>query len=145
MATLHYNNAIVGYLWKKSLKWNKYEPSASDEATSGPVSGAHLKTWILFIYYLSWAVLGLRCCTGFLPSCGERVYSLVVEADFSLRGFSCWCARALGTWDSVVVAHGLSCSRVYGIFPTWGSNLCLLLWSQILYHWATREALESAF
>ena len=28
-----------------------------------------------------------------------------------------------------------------GIFPTQGWNLCLLCWQQILYHWATREAL----
>ena len=27
-----------------------------------------------------------------------------------------------------------------GIFPTQGSNLCLLHYEKILYHWATREA-----
>ena len=32
--------------------------------------------------------------------------------------FSCWRAQAEGTWVSVVVAHGLSCSIECGIFPT---------------------------
>ena len=30
--------------------------------------------------------------------------------------------------DSVVVAHGLSCSAAYGIFPDQGSNPCPLHW-----------------
>ena len=29
---------------------------------------------------------------------------------------------------SIVVAHGLSCSAAYGIFPDQGSNPCLLHW-----------------
>ena len=40
--------------------------------------------------------------------------------------FSCWGAQALGTWASVAVAPGLSCSSARGIFP--GSNPGLLHW-----------------
>ena len=34
------------------------------------------------------------------------------------------------------MAHGLSCSAAYGIFPDQGSNRCLLPGRWILYHWA---------
>ena len=56
------------------------------------------------------------------------------------NGFSCCGARALGTWASVVVAHGLQsagsvvvaprlrCSVACGIFPDQGSNPCPLHW-----------------
>ena len=43
-------------------------------------------------------------------------------------GFSCCRAWALGTWASVVVAHGPSCSVECGIFPDQGSNPCPLQW-----------------
>ena len=35
-----------------------------------------------------------------------------------------------GPWStgSLIMAHGLSCSRAHGIFPDLGSNLCLLHW-----------------
>ena len=49
-------------------------------------------------------------------------------------GFSSCCKRAqvevpkLYSTDSVVVAHGLSCSMACGIFLDQGWNLCLLHW-----------------
>ena len=55
-------------------------------------------------------------------------------------GFSSCRAQAPGVWasvvvargpwsaGSVVVAHGLSCSEAYGIFPDQGSNPCPRLW-----------------
>ena len=36
---------------------------------------------------------------------------------------------------------GVGCRALQGIFPTQGLNLCLLYCRQILYHWATGEAL----
>ena len=54
-------------------------------------------------------------------------------------GFSCCRAQALGTRASVVVAHGLSCSAVCGIFPDQGSNRAPCIGRQILNHCATRE------
>ena len=47
-------------------------------------------------------------------------------------------------WDSPDKNTGLGChARLQGIFPTQGSNLCLLRllhFKRILYCWATREA-----
>ena len=62
----------------------------------------------LFIY-LFLAALGLRCCARAFSSCGEQGATLCCGARAShCGGFSCCGAGALGTWASVVVAHGLS-------------------------------------
>ena len=50
-----------------------------------------------------------------------------------------WAPR-LETTGSIVLARRLSCSSACEIFPGQGSNLCLLHWQTILYHWAAREA-----
>ena len=44
--------------------------------------------------------------------------------------FYCCRAQALGSWASVVVAQGLSCSAVSGIFLDKGSNPCPLQWQE---------------
>ena len=54
--------------------------------------------FILFILFL--AALGLHCRTQSFSSCGAWASHC--------GGFSCCGAWALGTWASVVVAHGLS-------------------------------------
>ena len=56
--------------------------------------------YLLFIYFLSLAALGLCCCTRAFSSCGERASHC--------GGFSCCGAWTLGTQASVAVAHGLS-------------------------------------
>jgi len=48
---------------------------------------------------------------------------------------SCYRARALGPAGSVVVAHGLSCSEVCGIFLDEGSNRCLCIARQTPNPW----------
>ena len=70
------------------------------------------------------------CCSEWASHCG---------------GFSCCGARALGVWasvvvarglysaDSVVVAHGLSCSTACGIFPDQGLNPYPLHWQADSY------------
>ena len=59
--------------------------------------------------YLFMATLGLCCCAQAFFSCGERGATLHCgERSSHYGGFSCCGARALGTWASVVVAHGLS-------------------------------------
>ena len=83
--------------------------------------------------------------SGLGSSCGAR-------ASYS-SGFSCSRAWAPGTWasvvaapglsscdllalgsaDSVVAMHGLSCSEACGIFPDQGSNPCLLYWQADSY------------
>ena len=47
---------------------------------------------------------------------------------FSLRGFSCCGARALGRMRSGAVVHGLSHSTACGLFPEQGLNPCPRHW-----------------
>ena len=64
-------------------------------------------------------MLDLCCCRSFslveVHGLLTAVVSLVAEHGFQ-------------STDSVVVAHGFSCSAAYGIFLDQGSNLCLLHW-----------------
>ena len=51
--------------------------------------------------------------------------------------------HGLQSTGSVVVVHGLSCSKTRGIFPDQGSNLCPLHWqvdSYPLYHQGESES-----
>ena len=105
----------------------------------------------LFIYlfiYLFLAALGIRCCAWAFSSCGKwglifvvvrglliAVASLVAEHRLQVHGLqqlwhvgSVVVAGRLQSADSVVVAHGLSCSAACGIFPDQGSNPCPLHW-----------------
>ena len=63
----------------------------------------------------------------------------------TLRHHGLWPIRLLCPWDSPGTNTGVGCLfLLQGIFPTQGSNwclLCVLHCRQILYHWATREAL----
>ena len=63
------------------------------------------------------AALGLRCCERAFSGCGEQGYSVCGVWVSYCDNFSCFRARTLGTWASVVVAHGLSCPGP-GIKPT---------------------------
>ena len=84
----------------------------------------------LFILYL--VVLGLRCHTPALSSCGAQASHC--------SGFSCCGARALGAWasvtavpglwspGSVAVMHGLCCSVACGILLAQALNPCPLCW-----------------
>ena len=53
------------------------------------------------------AVLGLRCCTRALSSCGKRGPLFTVVRGPHCSGLSCCRARALGAWAAVAVACGL--------------------------------------
>ena len=66
--------------------------------------------YIIFIY-LFLSVLGLRCYLRAFSTCSEQ--GLLPR---------CSCTHL------IIVAHGLSCLKVCGIFPDQGSNLCLLPW-----------------
>ena len=64
------------------------------------------------------------------------LHSLVAWASHC-SGSSCGKAQALGTQASVIVAHGLSCSKTCGVFPDQRSNPFPLHWqadSFPLYH-----------
>ena len=51
------------------------------------------------------------------------VYSLLIAVAFLVAEH-----KVYGTWASVVVARGFSCSLVCDIFPDQESNPCLLHW-----------------
>ena len=97
-----------------------------------------------FLELIYLAALGLGCCTQAF-SCSEQGL-LLSRGGCGARasrstGFSCCGAQALGRMDSVVTAHGFSCSTACGIFQDRESNLCPLFGRQILNHWTTREVL----
>ena len=74
------------------------------------------------------AVLGLRCCAWAFSSCGEWGLLFVGMHGFLIAATSLIAEHGLGTRASVVLVHGLSCSRSCGIFPDQGSNPCPLHW-----------------
>ena len=52
-------------------------------------------------------MLGLRCCVRAFSSCGKQGLLCCSARASHCGGFSCWGARALDAWASVVVARGL--------------------------------------
>ena len=109
-----------------------------------------VRVWSTLREYLPLFILGYTgsslLCSGFL--------SLQRVGTSHCGGFSCG-ARALGTWafstcysqafqqeDSIVVAHGLSCSKLCGIFLDQRSNPCVLCIGRcILSHCAINSVL----
>ena len=86
---------------------------------------------ITFFFQLCWVFIA--ACRLF-SSCSEWWLLSSCSAQAShCSGFSCCGAQALGCMGSVVVAHGLSCSVVCGIFQDQGSNSCLIYWRWILH------------
>ena len=104
------------------------------------------KNKFIYFIYLFLSALGLCCCAWAFSSCGKQgllfvavrglllaVASLVAEHGLQVRGLQqLWhkgsgvVARGFQSTGSVVVAHGLSCSAVCGIFPDQGLNPCPL-------------------
>ena len=75
------------------------------------------------------AVLGLRFCARAFSICGERgPLFIAVRGPLIIAGLSCWRSTGSRRADSVVVAHGPSCSAACGIFPDQGSSPCPLHW-----------------
>ena len=77
------------------------------------------KTHCIVCVFLFMDVKGFHCCTQAFFNCSK--------GTSHCSGFSCR-TQALEYLGSVVVAHGLSCSRACGIFPDEGSNPCPLNW-----------------
>ena len=96
-----------------------------------------------FIYFL--AVLGLCCCMGYSAAAVRRLLSLqwlllLTSQALGLWSHSVIAAPKLESTGLVVVAHGLICSRAWGIFLDQESNCVSCIGRWILYHWATGEA-----
>ena len=101
--------------------------------------GIHNTSFFFFLIYfwLRWVSVAARRLSLVAASGG---YSWLQCETSHCGGFSCCGARALGTWVSGVVAHGLSScgsqalerrlssSAACGIFPDQSSNPCPLHW-----------------
>ena len=86
-----------------------------------------LKDWYVLFFlifiYLFVAALGLIAARGLsLVMANGATLPYCVQAS-RCDCFSCCRAQVLGTWASVVVGHGLSCSTACGILLNQGSNL----------------------
>lgn len=67
--------------------------------------------WSLYLFIYSLAALSLRCSAQAFSGCGESGgYSLLGRSGFS------------SPMASLVVEHGLSCSKARGVFPHQESN-----------------------
>ena len=78
---------------------------------------------INFCVFIFSVVLGLHCRTRAFSSCRQQGLLSSWGAGAShCGGFSRCRAQALGTWVSVVVVHGPSCSVACGIRPDQRSN-----------------------
>ena len=95
-------------------------------------------------------MLGFHCYISFSLVAMSMGYTLVLVHSHCGGFFCCWrmSSRACGlqvSWyecsvvavaglqntGSLVVAHRLSCSEARGIFPSQGSNPCLLHWQAV--------------
>ena len=75
--------------------------------------------WFLKIIYSFLSVLGLYCCTRAFSSFSS--FELLIAVASLVEDL-----RLLSAWAWVIVAHGLSCSVTYRIFPDQISNPCPL-------------------
>ena len=84
--------------------------------------------------------VGVKCC---LETCGKWMHTCEVTCRVrlfeTLWTEACQASLSVGSPGKNT---GVSChSLLQRIFPTWGSNTCLCTDKQILYHWATKDAL----
>ena len=79
-------------------------------------------------YYLFLASLGRHCCARAFSSCGEQRLLFIALQGLLNEMASLAAKRGLCSKDSIVVAHGFSCSGACGIFPDQGLNSCPLHW-----------------
>ena len=93
----------------------------------------YMYIYLFFLFYYAGSLLLHRLSLG-VASGG---YSLLWCMGFSRQRLLLLQSMGARVWVSVTVAHGLSCSEAYGIFPDQGSNPSSLHWqadSHPLYH-----------
>ena len=116
-----------------------YEPAvlSSSHCSSSPLHLVYLDThfWksgeCVMISPYDFSLLGGCAGSLFLPAGFLKLQRMGATLclwceGFSLSGFACCRAQALGQWASVAVSQRLSCPRACGIFPDQESNPCLL-------------------
>ena len=81
-----------------------------------PSDTTEMKECIQFLF----GCVGLCCCSRAFSSCG------VWASHWD--GFFCCGTQALEHVDSAVVAHGLTCSAICGVFKDQGLNSCPRHW-----------------
>ena len=128
---------------------NCQEPKEMHCLTNLPNMHSFLKTvrcqlmWSLKIDYKSFKGVA-RCLPLPLPySTAAGGDGLVAKlCPILVTPWTVVCQAPLCPWNSPGKSTGVGCHfLLQGIFPTQGLNLGLLHYRQILYHWATREAL----
>ena len=92
----------------------------------GLLSNCSEEGLLLYLWYSGFALhwpllLQSTCSRAYGLQQLQNMGPVVVDPGFNSTG-------------SVVVVHGLSCSKAYGIFPDQGSNSCLHIGRWILYH-----------
>ena len=137
----------------------RHVPLEGTEAQEGPKLHPNQRTMGLLCYTyngvcyffstLFVAALGLGCRERYFSVVISGGYSLVVVHRLLIAVASLVVEKGsrvqtpdcrLQSADSVVVAHGLSCSVACGIFLDQGSNRVSCIGRRILNHWTTREA-----
>ena len=107
------------------MKSKGYRPTETISKTGAGGSS----NFFSFFSWLRWVFVAVRrlslvAVSGGYSSLRCAGFSLLLQSTGSRRaGFS-----SCGTWASVAVAHGLSCSAACGILPDRGSNPCPLHW-----------------
>ena len=123
----------------------KFSYRAENARISQPEHSRPLRFFFVFflkkIFFYLLAVLGLRCCSRAFSSCREQVYSSLRVHGLLIAVPSLVAEHGLYSPGSVVVAHRLSCSVAFGIFPDQGSNRVPCIGRWILNPCTNREAL----
>ena len=115
-------NVCMSSMLKKSLQINCHVCLANNGQNKGFICCFSL---LLSLFGLCWVFVALH---RLFSSCGGWGLLFIGDRLLIAVGFSCCWVKAPGEWDSVVVAHRLSCSAAYGIFPDQGLNPCPLHW-----------------
>ena len=88
----------------------------------------------------------LQSSSFYIISTNRRACVLSRFRNVSLGPYGLYRSRLLCPWDSPGKNTGVGChALLQGVFPTQGLNLHLLHCRQILYCWATREALQQTY
>ena len=119
--------------------WRKHTPLNSPNTKPGGPRGLTKASTTPLAHRAGLRSIGGQVCMGPKqiprsgPACGRRAQALVVSD--SLPPYGLQPARLLCPWDSPGKNIGVCChALLQGIFPTQGSNPCLLLCRQILCH-----------
>ena len=135
-------SSVYGILQARILQWVAMPSSRGSFSTQGSNRGLPLCRRILYALPCQGRCMCV-CVYPYMDICVRTRASSVVS-DSAIPWL--WPARLLCPWNFLGKSTRVGChALLQGIFPTQGSNLCLLRllhWQWILYHCATWEALS---